>query len=88
MSITRDEWLKAMDEAGMGVAHDPDAITIDEFAALVQLGRAAASRRLELLVASGRATRTQRRGTASNGRTQYLVAYRLKRGAATTRTKS
>ena len=52
--ISRDEWLKALQEVGIERENDPDALTIDEFAAMFGMARTTAQHRLERLVAAGK----------------------------------
>ena len=76
--ISRDEWLQALVEAGCHEdEHDPDAITVGEFAALMDMPRQRAERRLQRLEATGRARRTYKVGQTQSGRTVRFVAYRL-----------
>lgn len=76
--ITRDEWLKALDEAGLKEdERAADAVTIDEFAAMMNIARYTAARQLDTLVAAGKATRLRKRANAKDGRVMRLLAYRL-----------
>lgn len=76
--ITRDEWLKALEAAGFHHdAGDQSALTTLEFAKLFGLPRHTASRRLEALIASGRAVRTHKWCLDRNGRSYCHIAYRL-----------
>ena len=77
MSINRDEWLKALAEAGTPHDDDREALTVDEFAEMFDVTRVTASRRLERLAIAGKATRVRKRTMISNGRTYNLLAYRL-----------
>jgi predicted ArsR family transcriptional regulator len=78
MSITRDDWLKAMEEAG---AHDdrndPSAVTIIEFAAMFGLPRDAARRRLNALEQAGKATVTRKYGPRRDGKMFRMMAWKL-----------
>lgn len=76
-TILRDEWIKALEEADMGMSDDPTATTIAEFAAMIGVNRIAAERRLAALVERGKATRTHKWSRGSDGRRMRLVAYRL-----------
>jgi hypothetical protein len=76
-SISRDEWLKALSDAGAGIQDDPSAITIAEFAQMFGLNWQAASRRLRLLVSKGQAIETRKVGTGRDGRRCDLIAFRL-----------
>lgn len=81
--ITRDDWLKALADAGVDSGeHDPDALTIAEFTALMNLSTQAAARRLNALVAAGKAARTHKLSAAKDGRMVRHVAYRLTEGTA------
>lgn len=76
--ISRDEWLKALGEAGIhDDVDDQDALTILEFAAMFGIDRQAAECRLKKLVKVGKATRTTKRGHRADGRTFSFVAFRL-----------
>ncbi len=79
MGIDRDVWLKALATVGCDDATDDrDAITVDEFATMIGIARMAASRRLDRLVAHGAAVKTKKWGnSATNGRRQQMIAYRL-----------
>lgn len=79
VTILRDEWIKALEEADMGVSDDPDAITVVEFAAMTGLKREAAKRRLEALVDAGKATRTFKWAMNGYGRRHRCQAYKLTR---------
>lgn len=80
-SITRDEWMHAVSEAGyvLDVDNDPQAITVNDFMAMFTppLTRRAAENRLEVMIRAGKVRRTQKLGTDSFGRTRRYVAYRL-----------
>lgn len=76
--IDRDLWLKALNDAGLQHEDDQGAITIEEFATIIGMKRVAASCRLEALVVAGKAVKTRKRTTTTDGRrTFYAVAYRL-----------
>ena len=75
--ITRDDWLKALTEAGANLEDDQDAVTVAEFMAMFDLVRYTAERRLRALAAAGKATVTRKRMTATDGRRVYCIAYRL-----------
>ena len=76
--LTRDDWMKAMEDAGVdtGVG-DPLAITTNEFAAMFKLSRAQAERRLRKLEEAGRAKRTRKLAPGGDGRLCWSVAFRL-----------
>lgn len=78
-TISRDEWLKALTEAGMANPdeHDDSAVTIREFAQMMGLAEFTAATHLRNLEAAGKATRTRKRLVNSYGRTVAYIAYRL-----------
>ena len=77
-TITRDDWLNAIREAGIDdPVGDPDAVTAGEFAAMFGIDRNAAMRRLVQLVEAGKATRTTKRMTDVLGRSVSYPAYKL-----------
>lgn len=76
--ITRDEWLKALVEAGVGGRPDDrEALTTAEFGAMMGLNELNARRQLEKLVAAGKATRTSKWSNGKDGRRLSMNAYRL-----------
>lgn len=77
MNISRDEWLSALNEAGVSVEDDSEAVTVAEFCQLFSLRRQAGVSRLEALVAAGKATRTRKRAPTSEGKMVSYIAYRL-----------
>lgn len=77
MSISRDEWLRALDDAGVVQTSDEQAITVRDFQDMFDLERYTAERRLKALVTSGKAIRTTKRTAARDGRIRYMLAYRL-----------
>jgi DNA-binding IclR family transcriptional regulator len=78
VSISRDEWLKALTEIGESVEDDQQAITVAEFAEMFTMSKCTAARRLDTLVSEGKAARTRKRQrVASNNRLMSLIAYRL-----------
>jgi hypothetical protein len=73
--ISRDEWLRALDEAVCAnVETDASALTVGEFAAMCGIPYSTAGNRLELMVKNGKAVRTKKR---SAGRVVMVKAYRL-----------
>jgi hypothetical protein len=77
-AITRDEWLKALSEAGyQDDVDDRDAVTLDEFAAMCRIPRSTADSRMRALVLAGKAEKTRKWGVNSYGRRLQYVAYRL-----------
>lgn len=77
VSIRKDEWLKALSEAGMSLESDDSALTVQEFAAMIGLSWHSAQRRLSKLAARGLAIRTRKVVHSSYGRRQVITAYRL-----------
>lgn len=78
VSISRDEWLKALADAGVKSQEDDQlAVTVMEFAATFDLPAPTARHQLELLVKAGKATRTAKRGRTPYGRSITYNAYRL-----------
>lgn len=77
--ISRDEWLKALTDAGLHETDDQEAVTVPEFAAMFGLDRQTADRRLKRLEAIGKATRVRKRAPAAgrDGRMCWYVAFRL-----------
>lgn len=75
--ISRDEWLAALAEVGDDELDDRDAITTTDFMAMFNLDRQTARRRLEKLVAAGKATRTKKRERLTDGRNMKCTGYRL-----------
>lgn len=79
-TINRDEWLKALDAAGLegGAEDDRDAVTVNEFAAMFGLTRGTAERRLQGLAKARKATRTRKVLILEDrGRRVACIAYRL-----------
>jgi hypothetical protein len=77
MNISRDEWLAALNEAQLLPESDEQALTVWEFQEMFDLPRYTAERRLEALVRAGKATRTNKRCAALDGRVRNMRAYRL-----------
>jgi len=76
---SRDDWLKALDDAGvMSIQDDRQAVTVNEFASMMGFTHMTASRRLQALAAAGKATRTIKVALVANNRRFPCVAYRLK----------
>lgn len=76
--ISRDEWLKALGDAGLNPPSDEEAMTVHEFMELFNLTRYTADRRLQALARAGRATRTHKYSAAPDGRMRHHIAYRLR----------
>jgi hypothetical protein len=79
-TITRDDWLTAIEETRAHQAdQDPGLVSYYEFAALMGITYGTAMKRLKELVAAGRAVRTTKRTVIANGRCLNVVAFRLKK---------
>lgn len=77
-AISRDEWLRAMEEAGLqDMVDDQSAMTVIEFADMFAIDRNAAARRLRQLHHAGRAVKTQKRCPDSRGRIYFQPAWKL-----------
>lgn len=76
-TITRDEWLAALNEAVE--PENSDAITMREFADLLNIGRSSARARMARLVREGKAVTVSRTLVKMNGDRQRVPAYRLKK---------
>ena len=78
-TITRDDWLKALSEAGMSThaVDDQGAVTISEFAEMFTLPYQTARNKLARLIRAGRATETEKTVVNSYGRRVSMKAYRL-----------
>lgn len=77
LTITRDEWLKALEDVGVSDEDDQGALTVAEFMEMFGVPRFTAERRLRHLAATGKATRTRKRGRTPDGRSFSFIAYRL-----------
>lgn len=75
--ITRDDWLTAMKEAEDAALPDTDALTVEEFAAVIGMKNHAARKRLRRLVESGKAAQTTKQIRRSDNRVITTTAYRL-----------
>lgn len=78
VTITRDDWLKAVDEVSASQADaDSDLMSYFDFAELAGIAPTTASHRLNALAAAGRAIRTTKRIIAGDGKCRRVVAFRL-----------
>jgi hypothetical protein len=79
VSITRDEWLKAMTDVGLVVDQDddPSSLTISEFAEMFGLSHEAAGRKLRALFSANKATRAKKWVNGSDGRRILIASYKL-----------
>lgn len=75
--ITRDDWLRAMQEAGLVHETDDGALTVTEFAEMFNLKSSTARRRLEMLVEAKKARETRKQVEDAQGRKTIVLAYRL-----------
>lgn len=75
MTITRDEWMKALGDAVMPT--DPDAMTVRELSEMCGIGRRAMDERVRVLVEQGKAIRTRKIVRNAVGYTRRVSAYRL-----------
>jgi hypothetical protein len=75
--ISRDEWLSALQSAGIDDRDDQDAMTPMELGEILGIDRQAAVRRLKKMVKMGKATPTRKRVHDAGGRMQSHTAYRL-----------
>lgn len=75
--ITRDDWLKAMEDAGLVQETDQEALTVSEFAEMFELPDSTARARLDRLVEAGRAKETRKQVEDSQRRRTIVAAYRL-----------
>jgi hypothetical protein len=70
--------MAALSQAGYSNENDQGAITIPEFMAMMGLrSLPAASKRLDTLVAQGKAKKTRKVAVGTDGRQLSRVAYRL-----------
>jgi hypothetical protein len=79
VSINRNEWLKAVADAEAKAREVPesDAMTVQEFAAMIGMNRIGATARLRTLVEMGKAERTRKKIRRSDGVVITANAYRL-----------
>lgn len=75
--ITRDEWLRAMEEAGVNQVDDRDALTPKELGELMGIERTTAERRVRAMVAAGKAIKTTKLIEDGRGRRYCHTAYKL-----------
>lgn len=77
-TITRDEWLRALNEAtGLDSTDDQSALTQTEYAHLMGVTVSTAHGQLAALVRAGKATRTKKWAISSYGRRLQYIAYKL-----------
>ena len=75
---TRDDWLRALGDAGLHAGtDDPTALTVPEFAKMMDLPRHTAARHLDKLEKVGKAIRTRKWAHASDGTRRSYLAFKL-----------
>lgn len=78
--ISRSAWESAIQEVTQieyDLSENADALTVQELAAVLGLGRSQAYRRAKQLVAAGKATSVRKRIRTPSGTTYPVAAYRL-----------
>lgn len=75
--ITRDDWLNALADVKRSALVETDAISIQEFAKMLGVGRSAAAHRMKRLLAAGKAEATTKAMLRSDGSLVTVPAYRL-----------
>ena len=75
--ISRDDWLTALKEAEDAPLPVSDALTVEEFAALIGMKTGAARKRLLLMLAAGTVVQTTKQFRRSDQRIATATAYRL-----------
>lgn len=78
-TITRDDWLSALAEAGIGASGEDDqqAITVSEFASMMELPLGTSRDHLLALIRQGKAVATRKTTVNAYGRRLSYKAYRL-----------
>lgn len=77
VEISREQWLKALDEAQPKVEDDPTLLTVLELCEVFGLGRTAMRERVKLMVKAGTAIKSSKWIVDVTGRRQRASAYRL-----------
>lgn len=78
VTITRDDWLKAIEETQKAqVDTDPDVMSYYDFAAKMGCVIGTARVKLDALVKAGRAKKVSKMVIAGDGRLRRVVAFRL-----------
>lgn len=81
-SISRAEWLKALEAAQAdGRKSDPDLLTLHDYAEMVGVSLGTARTHLRLLIKKGMAAQAMKMAQRADGRWQNVPAYRLKKKA-------
>ena len=76
--ITRDDWLRAVkDVTASAAVPESDALTIKEFAQLMNIARDTATKQLLALITAGRAVATEKIILRTDGRRHKVRAFRL-----------
>lgn len=75
--ISRDDWLKAIEQANTPPPQDEEALTVRELAKLFGCQPVNAARIAKKLVDAGKATETTKMVRMSNGAWRAAPAYRL-----------
>lgn len=80
VTISHDEWRKALADAGIGGGvDDQSAMTVREWADIQKIPFNTARHQLDRLVLVGKAVRTYKMATNEYGRRQQCIAFRLVR---------
>ncbi len=75
--ISRDEWLKALDEATQVPPSDPDVLTAAELGELLGVTHKGALLKVDRLLKAGKATRTKKYVKNVAGIVRAVPAFRL-----------
>lgn len=75
--ISRDDWLAALAALEPVYELDPTAITMAEFAALLQVSKDGANTKMQVLVKAGKAVPVWTQRLDARGRLQRAPGYRL-----------
>ena len=75
--ISRDDWLKALEEVQSAPLPASDAISVTEFAVMTRVTNQTAARHLRTLVMNGKATRCRKPFRRGDGVIITVPAYRL-----------
>jgi hypothetical protein len=77
MMITNEDWLTAVSDAANQPLPASDAMTLAELSKLLGMGRAAATKRINTLIARGDAVRSRKLIERTDGVRVRVSAYRL-----------
>lgn len=75
--ISREQWLKALDEAEPQIDNDPSVLTRADLCELLGLAKTAVGERIARMVKAGKAIRTTKVIADGAGRRIRVSAYRL-----------